>query len=391
MSVAIGAESLPTPPLTVTTPTGSYPVLVGPGLLAELPAQLDALGLRGALWLISDSQVYPRYGPALEARLRGAGYAVQSLAVPAGEPSKDLGVVARLYDWLIGGGVERRDVVLALGGGVVGDLAGFVAATILRGVALVQLPTTLLAMVDSAIGGKTGVNHPLGKNLIGAFHQPRLVLSDTTTLATLPVRELRAGWAEVIKHGVIRDAGLFEQLEALSAECSVVSSAPTQHAELTTHNFASVIRRAAKVKVDIVSADERESGERMLLNYGHTLGHALEAATGYGELLHGEAVAIGMHLAAQIAARLGLIGADLVERQQRLLHAYGLPTAVPVGIDPARLLELALHDKKVRARRIRWVLPTALGAATVRGDVPESLVHTVIAGSVASASDSQTG
>src|SRR5689334_4228078 len=201
------------PPLTVTTPTASYPILVGPGLLRSLPEHLGALGLRGALWLISDTSVHPRYGTAVEGQLRGAGRLVQSYAVPAGEASKDRAVVPRLYDWLIGGGVERRDVVLALGGGVVGDLAGFVAATVLRGIALVQLPTTLLAMVDSALGGKTGVNHALGKNLIGAFHQPRLVLSDTNMLATLPPRELCAGWAEVIKHAVIRDAGLFELLE----------------------------------------------------------------------------------------------------------------------------------------------------------------------------------
>jgi 3-dehydroquinate synthetase len=206
------------PPLTVATPTASYPIFVGPGLLGILPEHLDTLDLRGALWLISDGEVYPRYGAAVDGRLRGAGYAIQSYVVPAGEVSKDLAVVSPLYDWLIGGGVERRDVVLALGGGVVGDLAGFVAATVLRGIALVQLPTTLLAMVDSAIGGKTGVNHPLGKNLIGAFHQPRLVLSDTTTLASLPPRELRAGWAEVIKHGVIRDAGLFELLELHAAD-----------------------------------------------------------------------------------------------------------------------------------------------------------------------------
>jgi 3-dehydroquinate synthase len=362
--------------LTVSTPTTSYPILVGSGLLKTLPDQLASLGLRGAMWLISDSQVYPRYGPALEAALRAAGYTVQSHSVPAGETSKDLRVVADCYDWLIGGKVERRDAVLALGGGVVGDLAGFVAATVLRGVALVQLPTTLLAMVDSAIGGKTGVNHPLGKNLIGAFHQPRLVLSDTDTLATLPPRELRAGWAEVIKHGVIRDAGLFRELEDSRLEM--------RDWRLDAPNLQSLIsnliRIAAKVKVDIVNADERESGERMLLNYGHTLGQALEAATGYGELLHGEAVAIGMTLAAQIAERLGMFDAAAVERQTQLLRAYGLPTDLPPGIAPDQLLDLTLQDKKVRAGRARWVLPTAIGAAIVRDDVPEALVRAVVEG-----------
>ncbi|HET9224670.1 MAG TPA: 3-dehydroquinate synthase [Roseiflexaceae bacterium] len=364
----IAEDKQDTLPLTITTPAGSYDVLVGQNLLDELPARLQALDLRGTLWLISDSAVYPHYGPGIDAGLRAAGYRVASHSVPSGEGSKDLAVASQLYDWMIGGGVERRDAVLALGGGVVGDLAGFVAATVLRGVALIQLPTTLLAMVDSALGGKTGVNHPLGKNLIGAFHQPRLVLSDTTTLATLPPRELRAGWAEVIKHAVIRDAGLFEELEAWNrAESST----------LTPH-VSSLIRRAARVKVDVVNVDERETGERMLLNYGHTLGHALEALTGYGTLLHGEAVAIGMDLAARVALRMELLGPESVERQRALLWAYGLPTRIPNGVDPARLLELTLRDKKVRAGRVRWVLPTSIGSAEVRDDVPEELVRAVV-------------
>ncbi len=364
------------PALTVTTPTTAYPILVGSGLLATLPDQLAPLGLHGALWLISDSEVYPRYGDAVVGALRGAGYAVQSHTVPSGETSKDLSVVAGCYDWLIRGKVERRDAVLALGGGVVGDLAGFVAATVLRGVALVQIPTTLLAMVDSAIGGKTGVNHPLGKNLIGAFHQPRLVLSDTNTLDTLPRRELRAGWAEVIKHGVIRDTGLFQELEDWRLEIRDWRLSDPNLQSL----ISNLIRRAAKVKVDVVNADERESGERMLLNYGHTLGHAVEAAAGYGTLLHGEAVAIGMHLEGQIAARLGMIDSAQVERQCELLHDYGLPTAIPSDITANRILELALRDKKVRAGKIRWALPTAIGAATVRDDVPEALVRAVVEG-----------
>ena len=358
------------PPLTITTPAGSYAVLVGPNLLQDLPARLQALGLSGRLWLISDSAVYPHHGAAVEGLLRGAGFRIESYAVPSGESSKDLAVVSQLYDWMIGGKVERRDAVLALGGGVVGDLAGFVAATVLRGIALVQLPTTLLAMVDSALGGKTGVNHPLGKNLIGAFHQPRLVLSDTNTLATLPARELRAGWAEVIKHGVIRDAGLFAELEHFGLSEAI---------ENPKSKIQNLIQRAAKVKVDVVNIDERETGERTLLNYGHTLGQALESLTGYGALLHGEAVAIGMDLAARIALRMELWAPESVERQRRLLHAYGLPTALPSGVDPTRLLELTLQDKKVRAGRVRWVLPTAIGAAEVREDVPEELVRAVVA------------
>src|SRR6266540_3501614 len=341
-------------PLTITTPAGSYPILVGPGMLAELPAQLDTLGLRGKLWFMIDGAVYPHHGEMVVGALRGAGYQVERKIIPSGEASKDLAVVSSCYDWMISGGVERRDAVLALGGGVIGDLAGFVAATVLRGIAFVQLPTTLLAMVDSALGGKTGVNHPLGKNLIGAFHQPRLVLSDTSTLATLPARELRAGWAEVIKHGVIRDAGLFELLEqnsgvSIQESEGAVPSVAQDDVELRRSArqilnsdswlLSSVIRQAAKVKVDVVNIDERETGERTLLNYGHTLGQALEALTGYGALLHGEAVAIGMDLAARIALRMELWAPESVERQRRLLHAYGLPTALPSGVDPTRLLE----------------------------------------------------
>jgi 3-dehydroquinate synthase len=361
--------------LTISTPAGSYDVLVGSNLLDDLPARLQSLGLGGALWLISDAAVYPHYGPALEGALRAAGYRVASHAVPSGEASKDLAVASQLYDWMIGGGVERRDAVLALGGGVVGDLAGFVAATVLRGIALIQLPTTLLAMVDSALGGKTGVNHPLGKNLIGAFHQPRLVLSDVDTLATLPPRELCAGWAEVIKHAVIRDAGLFQELEDCKVQIANCSGNAIYNLRSTICNL---VRRAAKGKVDVVNADERETGERMLLNYGHTLGHALEALMGYGTLLHGEAVAIGMDLAARLAVRMELWGPESVERQRALLEAYGLPTRIPAGVDPARLLELTLRDKKVRAGRVRWVLPTAIGAAEVRDDVPEELVRGVV-------------
>lgn len=355
--------------LHVTTSTARYPVVVEAGALVTLPHHLDELGLRGAVWLISDSAVFPHYGEAVATTLRDAGYAVQIYSVPSGEASKSQAQLWDLYTWMIDGGVERRDTVLALGGGVVGDLAGFAAASVLRGIALVQLPTTLLAMVDAAIGGKTGINHPLGKNLIGAFHQPRLVLADTLTLRTLPPRELRAGWAEVIKHGVIRDPGLFEMLETHAAELQ--DAAQGAHAAV----LSTIVRRAAAVKVAVVSADEREQGERITLNYGHTIGHALEAALGYGTLLHGEAVAIGMHAAARVAAMLEMLDWEDVARQQRLLTAYGLPTTFPDHVDPEYLLTLTLRDKKVQRKRVRWVLPTAIGAVTVRDDVPETVVR----------------
>lgn len=363
--------------LVVTTPTTRYSVLVGPDMLATLPHHLDTLGLGGTLWMISDSEVFPRYGPDLAFHLRTAGYRVESYVIPSGEGSKSQDELWKLYTWMISKGVERRDTVLALGGGVVGDLSGFAAATILRGIALVQLPTTLLAMVDAAIGGKTGINHALGKNLVGAFHQPRLVLADTYTLRSLAPRELRAGWAEVIKHGVIRDAALFGLLETHARD---IGTAHTLHQASPDSEqlLGRIIRQAAAVKVTVVSVDEREGGERIILNYGHTLAHALEAITHYGELLHGEAVAIGMHAAARIAQALGLLAAAEVERQQRLLSAYGLPTAFPAHVDGERLLALTLHDKKVQNQRVRWVLPVGIGTVTVRHDVPEEVVRSVI-------------
>jgi 3-dehydroquinate synthase len=246
-------------------------------------------------------------------------------------------------------------------------------------------------MVDSAVGGKTGINHPLGKNMIGAFHPPRLVLADTDTLATLPPRELRAGMAEVIKHGVIRDAGLFLELERLAAG-SQDEAQPLRRwddsragfpgwdaadAELVAR-LTAIIRRAVAVKVEVVSVDEFERGERITLNYGHTLGHAIEKLAGGWSLLHGEAVAIGMHAAARIAASVGLCDAGLVERQRRLLAAYGLSVAIPQGLDVEAVLATAMRDKKVQAKRIRWVLPTAIGSVTVRDDVPEAAVRAAL-------------
>jgi len=374
--------------LTVTTSSASYPVLVEAGALAALPAQLAALGLRGALWLVADAAVAERYGAPLAAVLRAAGHTVNERAVPSGEASKSPEQLAGLYDWLIGGGVERRDALLALGGGVVGDVAGYAAATVLRGIAVVQLPTTVLAMVDSAVGGKTGINHPLGKNLIGAFHQPRLVLADTDTLATLPPRELCAGFAEVIKHGVIRDAGLFAALETLAAERRWDGSRPGAgfpgwdggDADLVGR-LSAILRRAVGVKCEVVSIDEREQGERITLNYGHTIGHAIEQRSGY-RLLHGECVAIGMDAAARIAAGLGLCDAGLVERQRALLAAYGLRVDLPAGLDTDAIIALIMRDKKVQAKRVRWVLPTAIGRVVVRDDVPEAAVRAVLEGSL---------
>jgi 3-dehydroquinate synthase len=367
--------------MTVRTASATYPVVVGARVLEEIPQRLAAEGLQGAVWLIADAALTTAAAD-VERHVRAGGYRISTLLVPSGEASKSAQQLQELYDWLIGGGVERRDIVLALGGGVIGDLAGYAAATTLRGLTIVQLPSTLLAMVDAAIGGKTAINHRLGKNLIGAFHQPRVVLADTTLLATLPARELRAGWAEVIKHGVIRDGGLFSALNELADARHWQAGGPTAAWDAAdpqlTEQLTALIARAAAVKTEVVSLDEFEQGERITLNYGHTIGHAIEQAAGY-QLLHGECVAIGMDAAARIAEQLGLCSADLVRRQRDLLGAYGLSVQLPPELISGGLAELIQRDKKVLQGRIRWVLPTAIGSVTVRSDVPHDVVQQVLA------------
>ncbi|HEY1014807.1 MAG TPA: 3-dehydroquinate synthase [Herpetosiphonaceae bacterium] len=359
-----GALGVPTGQVSVHG--GAYAVKFGS--LDNLGVEARQLGMAGAAWIISDDQVGPRYADRVRAALDAAGIANDLCLVPAGEPSKSLAQAGLLYDWLLGGGVQRSDWVIALGGGVVGDLAGFAAATVLRGVPVVQVPTTILAMIDSSIGGKTGVNHQRGKNLIGAFHQPRLVFADADVLKTLPARERSAGWAEAAKHGVIADAGLFEELERHAAGLDALSR---EELEL-------LLARAAAVKIGVVNRDERETGERMLLNYGHTLGQAVEAATGYKRYLHGEAVAIGMTFAGELAARLGRWSGAEQERQTALLHALDLPTALPADLDPEATLAALNLDKKRAAGRVRWVLPSAIGSAQVVDDVPPALVRELL-------------
>jgi 3-dehydroquinate synthase len=353
----------PADSMFVQTPGGTYEVRVADGALGELPTHVGQI-TKGRVWIVSDTEVWPHHGAALQALLTDAGIVAEAMQIPAGEASKNLATVSAVYDWLIGRGVERGDLLLAFGGGVVGDLAGFVAATVLRGIAVIQLPTTVLAVVDSSIGGKTGVDHPGGKNLIGAFHQPRLVLADTRLLATLPSAERQSGWAEAIKHGVIEDAALFADLATHA--CALRELAEPWTSEL--------LRRAAAVKVRVVSGDEREQGERILLNFGHTIGHALEHWSEFG-IRHGECVAIGMGVAAAIARRAGLCGADVGEQIDGALGLFGLPTRIPAEADPDVLLRIAQGDKKVQAQRIRWVLPTAIGSATVRQDIDPALVR----------------
>jgi len=343
----------------------SYPILIGPGLLDDATLVGEAVAARDVL-VVSNTMVAPLYLARLESGLRGKR--VAAAVLPDGEQYKTLETVARVFDALVERRLNRDVCIVALGGGVVGDMAGFAAACYQRGVDYVQVPTTLLAQVDSSVGGKTGVNHPGGKNLIGAFHQPRSVISDTGTLRTLPPRELRAGLAEVIKYGLIADPGFLGWIESNLEALLALEAGALAHA----------IRRSCELKAEIVAEDEREHGRRALLNLGHTFGHAIETAAGYGEWLHGEAVGAGMLMAADLSCRLGWLEAADVERVRALLARAGLPTRAP-SIGAARALELMGMDKKVLAGRIRLVLMRRLGEAEVEGDYPAEVLQATLA------------
>ena len=342
----------------------SYPIVIGSGLLGDASLLARHVQARDLL-VVTNETVAPLYLAKLQGGL--AGKRVRAVVLPDGEQYKTLGVLESVFDALVDARMNRDACVIALGGGVVGDMAGFAAACYQRGIDFVQVPTTLLAQVDSSVGGKTGVNHPRGKNLIGAFHQPRAVLSDLDTLRTLPVRELRAGLAEVIKYGLIDDADFLQWIE--------------RHVEnllaLDMQALATAVRRSCEIKARIVAADEREHGQRALLNLGHTFGHAIETAAGYGEWLHGEAVGMGMLLAADMSQRLGWIDAADVARVRELLARAGLPVAAP-PIGAARAFELMGMDKKVLQGRIRLVLLRRLGQGVVSGDYPADLLHATL-------------
>jgi shikimate kinase/3-dehydroquinate synthase len=356
---------------TVTVETGVYPILVGWDVLeSQLGDRLLASGMTGRAFIICDSNVIHPYGRAAQRSIHKAGIEVGLFTFPAGEASKSLETAAVIYQWLAERRVERRDVIIAVGGGVVGDLAGFIAATYLRGIKLVQVPTSLTAMVDSSIGGKTAVDLPVAKNLIGAFYHPEFVLADASALLTLPARALREGWGEALKHGLALDADLVEIYES-KAE-ALLALEP----ELT----ADVIARNAAVKARIVTEDEREtSGLRMLLNYGHTMGHGLEAAAGYNEYLHGEAVAVGMTGAARLGMAFGVTPADLVERQSLLLKRFGLPDSY-TGVEPDAVLEAMSRDKKISAGHVSWVFLESIGRASVHREVPPELIAQIVRG-----------
>jgi shikimate kinase/3-dehydroquinate synthase len=351
----------------VTTATESYPVFVGWGILEELGRRMRNSGLSGTAHIVSDAGVFPLYGDRVTKILEDAGFAVDSLVVPQGELSKSFETAVKIYDWLVNCRAERGDNIVALGGGVVGDLAGFVAATFARGLPLVQVPTSLIGMVDSSIGGKVAVNHPQGKNLIGAFYQPRVVVADAQALTTLPKRERVSGWAEVIKHAMIRDSALLELLEERTDKLLALDGAVT----------SDVVARSAAIKAKIVSEDEKEQGIRIILNYGHTIAHGLEAATNYERFLHGEAVAIGMMGSTMISREAGLLPQQIVDRQEGLLRRFGLPTTFS-GVDIERIFRAMELDKKVRGKKVRWVLLRGIGQPVVRADVPQEAVVSAI-------------
>jgi shikimate kinase/3-dehydroquinate synthase len=351
----------------VETKTQSYYVFVGYGLLDKLGEKMKQAALSGTATVISDENVFSLYGSKVEGILKGAGFDVYSFVVPPGEETKSIDYAIKIYDFLVEYRAERDDIIIALGGGMVGDLAGFVAATFLRGMPWVQVPTSLVAMVDASIGGKVGVNHPEGKNLIGAFYQPNLVLTDPQTLTTLPQRELTSGWAEVIKHGLILDEEFVQFLE------SNVNRLTKLEPELLT----GAIARSATIKAQVVSQDEKEKeGKRTILNYGHTIAHGLEAAAQYKRFLHGEAVAIGMMGAAKLSQRLGLLSSDVVKRQQALLQKFRLPTGF-TGLDLTEITRAMELDKKIKKKAIRWVLLQDIGKALIRSDVPQQDVLAV--------------
>jgi 3-dehydroquinate synthase len=356
----VGAKGLAAAPgdarwLDVDLGARSYPIVIGPRLIGD-PAYYRPYIRGRQVLVVSNDTVAPLYLDAVEAAL--AGFDCHRVILPDGEQYKDLGTLNRIFDTLLTARMGRDVTLLALGGGVVGDMAGFAAACYQRGVDFIQVPTTLLAQVDSSVGGKTGVNHPLGKNMIGAFHQPRAVIADTDTLNTLPDRELAAGLAEVVKYGLIRDAGFFDWLE-VHRERLLARDAGA---------LAEAIERSCRNKAEVVAADEREAGQRALLNLGHTFGHAIEAGMGYGAWLHGEAVAAGMVMAAELSARLGWLDIADVARTRRLLAGFGLPVDPPTDLSEARWLELMAVDKKVQAGRLRLVLLRGIGAAEVTAD-----------------------
>lgn len=360
--------SIPSRCLAVRSATEQYDIYIGSGVLQQMGERVQGLTAGRKAFVVSHPSLYKLYAAPLEESLRTAGFHVTACLVPEGERSKTLLSASRLFTRLAQGGADRHSLVCALGGGVIGDLAGFAAATYMRGIPLVQIPTSLLAMVDSSVGGKTAVNHKLGKNLIGAFYPPRVVFTDTALLQSLPEREYLCGLSEIAKAGAIGDVELFEFIE--------------QHVEAIRQReedvLTTLIERAIAVKIRVVQEDPYEKGVRAILNFGHTLGHALEAATMYTTYSHGEAVAVGMALVAILSERLGYCTAATRSRLCALIEALGLPTTYS-DLAPQRLLEIMTHDKKSLNGVVRFVLLKAIGEVAYHQQVPVEVLQTLLA------------
>lgn len=352
----------------VRTALGEYPVFTGWGILEQLGKRLRDEGLTRFAYVISDETVWHHLGDEVEACLRSAEIDFDSYVVPPGEASKTLDNAALIYDWLIEHKAERGHAIVAVGGGVATDLGGYVAATFARGLPLVHVPTSMLGMVDAAIGGKVAVNHPRAKNMIGMFHQPRFVLADVATARTLPAREIKSGLAEAIKHGFIADE---EYLAFLEQNADAILKVDRDAA-------VEAVRRSVCIKAEVVGADEFETtGRRSTLNYGHTLAHAIESTTGYSRFRHGEADGIGMMFAGSLSVRMALLDPAVVERQRQVLEKYGLPVTAD-GLDRERLMAAVALDKKVQGKKVRWVLLEGIGQPVLRDDVPASMIEAAL-------------
>lgn len=356
--------------INVNLPQQSYEIAIAPGTLSQLGDYMGKLKLGKKVLVVSNPTVFSLYGQTVVASLEASGFYVSTCILSDGEQYKNLESIQEIYDKAIENRLERSATMVALGGGVIGDMTGFAAATWLRGINFVQVPTTLLAMVDSSIGGKTGVNHPKGKNLIGAFYQPQFVLIDPQVLQSLPKREFRAGMAEVIKYGVIWDGTFFNQMEASSGLDCIESISP----EL----LETILKLSCQAKADVVGKDEKEAGLRAILNYGHTIGHAVESLTGYTQVIHGEAVGIGMVAAGQIAAELGMWTHQETERQNNIIAKAALPTQLPQGLDIEAIIDALQVDKKVQAGKVRFILPTQIGAVKITDQVPSDTIRKVL-------------
>lgn len=356
--------------ISVNLPENSYSINITPEGLSHIGEKISNLKIGKKILVVSNPEIFDYYGQITIDSLEKQGFEVNYHLIPAGENHKNLDSIAHIYDTALKCRLERNSTMIALGGGVIGDMTGFAAATWLRGINFIQIPTTLLAMVDASVGGKTGVNHPQGKNLIGAFYQPKFVLIDATVLKTLPEREFRAGMAEVIKYGVIWDKTLFEALENAQSIDSL-------------NNFDGVLlndilTRSCQAKADVVSQDEKESGLRAILNYGHTIGHAIESLTNYETFIHGEAVAIGMVIAGRIAVKMGLWSDEEADRQDKLIVKAGLPTTIPDDLEIEDIIAHLQMDKKVKDGKVRFILPEAIGKVTIVDSVTDDLLREIL-------------